>query len=65
MAEDGRVRVRQARREALDLFKSAKEDGLPEDDVKRYEKEVQKAHDDAITEINQHLASKEAELKKV
>ena len=65
MAEDGRVRVRQARRDALDLLKAAKEDGLPEDDVKRYEKDVQKAHDDAIAEINEYLAQKEADLKKV
>jgi ribosome recycling factor len=65
MAEDGRVRVRQARRDALDLLKAAKEDGTPEDDIKRYEKDVQKAHDDAISEINQHLAHKEADLKKV
>lgn len=65
MAEDGRVRVRQARRDALDMLKSAKDDGLPEDDVKRYEKDVQKAHDDAIAEVNDHLAKKEADLKKV
>ncbi|MFP4157749.1 MAG: ribosome recycling factor [Opitutales bacterium] len=65
MAEDGRVRVRQARRDALDLLKSAKEDGLPEDDVKRHEKEVQKGHDEAIAEINEHLAAKEADLKKL
>jgi len=65
MAEDGRVRVRQARLDALDLFKAAKEDGLSEDDHKRYEKDVQKAHDDYIAEINQHLSGKENELKKV
>ncbi len=65
MAEDGRVRVRQNRRDALDLLKAAKDDGLPEDDFKRYEKDVQKAHDDYIAEINQHLAKKEADLKKV
>jgi ribosome recycling factor len=66
MAEDGRVRIRQARRDALDLLKSAKnDDGLPEDDFKRYEKEVQKAHDDFIAAINQHLINKEADLKKV
>jgi ribosome recycling factor len=65
MAEDGRVRVRQARRDALDLLKAAKEGGVPEDDIKRHEKDVQKAHDDAIAEINQHLATKEADLKKV
>jgi ribosome recycling factor len=65
MAEEGRVRVRQARRDALDLLKSAKDAGLPEDDLKRHEKEVQKAHDEAIAEINDHLAAKEADLKKV
>lgn len=65
MAEDGRVRVRQARRDALDLFKAAKSDGLSEDDFKRYEKEVQKEHDDSIAEINKQLSAKEADLKKV
>ncbi len=65
MAEEGRVRVRQNRRDALDLLKAAKDDGLPEDDFKRFEKDVQKAHDDYIAEINQHLAHKEADLKKV
>lgn len=65
MAEDGRVSVRQARRDALDLFKTAKNEGLSEDDFKRYEKEVQKLHDDCIAEINQLLASKETELQTV
>ncbi|MGC6425243.1 MAG: ribosome recycling factor [Lentimonas sp.] len=65
MAEEGRVRIRQNRRDALDLLKTAKEDGLPEDDFKRFEKDVQKAHDDFIAEINQHLAHKEEDLKKV
>lgn len=65
MAEDGRIRVRQVRRDALDQLKTAKNEGLSEDDFKRYEKEVQKAHDDYIAEINQHLAHKEADLKKV
>ena len=51
--------------DALDLLRSAKnDDSLPEDDFKRHEKEVQKAHDDYISEINQHLTHKEAELKK-
>jgi ribosome recycling factor len=65
MAEDGRIRVRQARRDALDLFKAAKKDGLSEDDVKLYEKDVQKAHDDYIAEVNTHLTHKETDLKKV
>jgi ribosome recycling factor len=65
MAEEGRIRVRKNRRDAIDLLKAAKEDGLPEDDFKRLEKDVQKAHDDYIAEINAHLTHKEAELKKV
>lgn len=65
MAEDGRVSVRQARRDALDLFKAAKGDGLSEDDLKRYEKDVQKMHDDFIAEINHLLSDKETELKTV
>lgn len=65
MAEDGRVRVRSARRDGLDLLKSAKDDGLSEDDVKRYEKEIQAEHDKFIAEINEQLSKKEADLKKV
>lgn len=65
MAEDGRVRVRQARRDALDLFKAAKDDGLSEDDLKRYEKDIQNLHDDYIAEINKLLSGKEKELQTV
>lgn len=65
MAEDGRIRIRKNRRDAIDLLKAAKDDGLPEDDFKRLEKDVQKAHDDFISQVNQALTSKEADLKKV
>lgn len=65
MAEDGRVRVRQARRDSLDLIKSSKDDGLSEDDIKRLEKDIQKEHDTYITKINDELSKKEADLKKV
>ncbi len=65
MAEDGRVRVRQARRDSLDLIKSSKEEGLSEDDIKRLEKDIQKEHDTYISNINDELSKKEADLKKV
>ena len=65
MAEDGRVRVRQARRDSLDLIKSSKDDGLSEDDIKRLEKDIQKEHDTYIAKINDELSKKEADLKKV
>lgn len=65
-AEDGRISVRQARRTAMDALKAAeKDDNLSEDEVKRIEKEVQKATDDFVEKINQALAHKEEELLKI
>jgi len=59
LAEEGRVHVRNVRRDALENVKKAK---LPEDEAKRTEKDIQTATDKAIAEINSHLASKEKEL---
>lgn len=62
LAEEGRVHVRNVRRDALENVKKAK---LPEDEAKRTEKDIQGATDKAIAEINSHLASKEKELLSV
>ncbi len=59
LAEEGRVHVRNVRRDVLEAVKKAK---LPEDEAKRVEKDIQTATDKAIADINQHLASKEKEL---
>lgn len=59
LAEEGRVHVRNVRRDGQDAIKKAK---LPEDEVKRVEKELQVLTDKAIEEINKHLASKEKDL---
>jgi ribosome recycling factor len=59
LAEEGRVGVRNVRRDALEHLKKAK---LPEDEGKRLEKEIQTATDKAIKDINDHLARKEKEL---
>lgn len=59
MAEEGRVHVRNVRRDVLESVKKAK---LPEDDAKRLEKDIQTATDKSIAEINTHVASKEKEL---
>lgn len=60
LAEEGRVHVRNVRRDAMDALK--KSDSLSEDERKRHEKEVQTATDNAIKDINQHLEHKEKEL---
>ena len=62
LAEEGRVHVRNVRRDALEQVKKAK---LPEDEAKRLEKEVQAATDKAIKDIETHLAHKEKELTTV
>jgi ribosome recycling factor len=59
LAEEGRVHVRNVRRDVLEQVKKAK---LPEDESKRLEKEVQTATDKAIKDIETHLAHKEKEL---
>jgi ribosome recycling factor len=63
LAEEGRVVVRNLRRDAMEAAKKMKKDGkLSEDDEKRLEKDVQTATDKAIAEINTHLAHKEKDL---
>ncbi len=59
MAEDGRVHVRNVRRDVIEQVKKAK---LPEDEAKRLEKDIQAATDKAIADINSHLAHKEKDL---
>lgn len=58
-AEEGRVQIRNTRRDALEAVKKAK---LSEDESKRLEKDIQTATDRAIADINAHLAKKEADL---
>lgn len=59
LAEEGRVGVRNVRRDGIEHVKKAK---LPEDEAKRLEKEIQQLTDKAIAEIAEHLAHKEKDL---
>ncbi len=59
LAEQGRVHVRNVRRDSIEAGKKAK---LPEDEMKRLEKDIQAATDKAIADINSHLAHKEKDL---
>jgi ribosome recycling factor len=62
-AEEGRVAIRNIRRDANDSLKKNKE--LPEDEVKKQQDEIQKATDKYIAKIDAILAEKEADLLKV
>jgi len=66
MAEQGKVRIRTIRREAMEVLKAAQKKGLiTEDDLKRAEKEVQNLTDKSTAQIGKDLEDKEAELQKV
>ncbi len=60
LAEEGRVAVRHARGEAMSKVK--KLSGLPEDDIKRAEKDIQKTTDEHIKQIDALIHQKEQEL---
>ena len=62
-AEEGRVAIRNIRRDANDAIKKNKD--LPEDEVKKQQDEIQKATDKYIAKIDALLAEKEADLLKV
>lgn len=64
MAEEGKVRVRNARRDCLEALKKGHKDKLvTDDDLKRSEKEVQTHTDRHVADIEKHLDAKISELK--
>lgn len=66
LAEEGRVRVRSCRREAIEVAKKLQKEGkLTEDELRDAEAEVQKLTDKSVSDIDRHVATKEAELMKI
>jgi ribosome recycling factor len=66
MSEDYKVTVRNERRDAIEKFKKAQKSGeTTEDDCKRYENDIQKATDAAISLIEKTIAEKEKEIMTV
>src|SRR5271166_7194382 len=61
--EAAKVAVRHVRRDGLDVLKKLEKDHkISEDDGKRSGEQVQKATDEAITEVDRMLATKEKEI---
>ena len=66
MAEDAKVSVRSARRDANETLKMLeKEKEITEDDLKRSEKDVQQVTDEYIATIETVVQNKEAEVMEV
>jgi len=65
-AETAKVAVRHVRRDGMDVLKKLEKDHeISQDDHKRMDGEVQKATDQAITDIDHMLATKEKEIMTV
>jgi ribosome recycling factor len=65
-AEAAKVSVRHVRRDGLDVLKKMEKDHqIGQDDQKRMEAEVQKVTDQAITDVDQMVATKEKEIMTV
>jgi len=63
LAEDGRVAIRNERRQGMDAAKKLQKEGkITEDDLKHAEKEIQNKTDEYIKEIDTVLAHKEKEI---
>ncbi|MBR1928899.1 MAG: ribosome recycling factor [Paludibacteraceae bacterium] len=64
-AENAKVSVRTARRDAIETLKKQIKDGLSEDNEKDAEAEVQKLHDKYVKQIDEVYAKKEKEIMTV
>ncbi len=66
MSEDFKVAVRNSRRDVLEKLKKAQKAAeITEDDLKRYETDVQKTTDAFIAKIDQIIKAKEDEIMKI
>jgi len=61
-AEEAKVSIRNARRDAIDAYKKSVKDGVAEDMAKDAEGEMQKIHDKYIKKIDEVFALKEKEI---
>ena len=66
LSEDGRVRLRACRKDAMDQIKAAqKSSDITEDQFHDLEKEIQDLTDKMVKEVEEHRAHKEKELMTV
>ena len=64
-AENAKVSIRNARREAIEKLKKSVKNGVPEDVEKDSEEEVQKIHDKHIKQVDTMLEAKNKEIMTV
>ncbi len=64
-AENAKVSIRNARRDAIDMLKKQIKEGLPEDAEKDAENDAQKLHDKYVKQVDEIYAKKEKEIMTV
>ncbi|MDR1980789.1 MAG: ribosome recycling factor [Tannerellaceae bacterium] len=64
-AENAKISIRNARRDAIEALKKSVKEGVPEDVEKDTEAEVQKIHDRFIKKVDELYAAKEKEIMTV
>ena len=64
-AEEGKISIRNTRRDTIDSIKKMVKEGLSEDMGKDFEATVQKSHDKYIKRIDEIVAEKEKEIMTV
>ncbi len=64
-AENAKISIRNARRDAIEIIKKSVKEGVPEDVAKDAEGEVQKIHDKYIKKVDELYAAKEKEIMTV
>jgi ribosome recycling factor len=66
VAEDGRIAIRNIRREANEAIKKLQKDKkISEDEERKAHDEIQKVTDEQIKQIDEHLKQKEKEVMEV
>ena len=61
-AENGKVSIRNVRKETNDMLKQLQKDGAPEDEIKKAEDDVQKITDSFSAQIDDILSNKEKDI---
>jgi ribosome recycling factor len=65
LGEDAKVGVRNIRKEAMEQIKKLQKDGLPEDEAKGGETQIQQLTDTHVQKIDKHIEQKEKEIMTV
>ena len=65
MGENTKVAIRNIRKDAMEQIKKLQKDGLPEDEAKSSETQIQTLTDQHVAKVDTHIAQKEKEIMTV